>query len=396
MGNSLDKPRTDKQVNEGTGNGLRFGVSSMQGWRYKMEDKHCAQIGLDPQLQDWSFFAVFDGHAGVQVAAHCSENLLNTIIQTDPFRQNIPNLNEQITEEQIGAVTQAITNGFLELDERMKNLPDMSSGEDKSGTTAICALISRTHIFIANLGDSRAILCRSGAVYFSTQDHKPNNPEEKQRIQEAGGNVMIDRVNGALAVSRALGDYEYKQLAGKKSTEQLVSPLPEVTVKMLDPNDEFLVLACDGVWDVMTNDDLNQFVRYQLSTETSLKTICSNIIDTCLHKGSKDNMSVVMVTFSGAPTVSSDAIKADEELDRRIITKVEEIMNKNTDYIFPDLMDDLVRLEWKDLPPGGGWEAKHKLIEEVFNRITRKNDETFNRSHNISIDEEKAKNNDWE
>lgn len=86
----------------------------------------------------------------------------------------------------------------------------MASGEDKSGTTAVCALISPTHIFVANCGDSRAVLYRGGKIGFSTQDHKPVNPVEKERIQNAGGSVMIQRVNGSLAVSRALGDYEYK------------------------------------------------------------------------------------------------------------------------------------------------------------------------------------------
>ena len=391
MGNTLDKPRTEKKCEEGFGNGLRFGLSSMQGWRMKMEDRHCAQVGL-PQLKDWSFFAIFDGHAGAQVAAHCAENLLNTIIQTDQFKQNISTLNEQITEEQIDSVIQAIKNGFLELDEKMKNLPDMSSGEDKSGTTAICVLISKTHMFIANLGDSRAILCRSGNVFFATTDHKPSNPSEKQRILDAGGNVMIERVNGALAVSRALGDYEYKQLSDKKADEQLVSPLPEVTVVRLDPSDEFLVLACDGVWDVMTNDNLHSLIRYNLSVEKSLKTICSKIIDTCLHKGSKDNMSLLLVTFAGSPDVTEAAQQADEALEKKIVSKAEEILNKNPDYIFPDLMDDLVKLNWQDLPPGGGWETKHELILSVFNRISRKNNENFNKEHNNKTNEEKASN----
>ena len=74
----------------------------------------------------------------------------------------------------------------------------------------MCGLISPSHIFVANCGDSRAVLYRSGGIGFSTQDHKPINPSEKQRIQNAGGSVMIQRVNGSLAVSRALGDYEYK------------------------------------------------------------------------------------------------------------------------------------------------------------------------------------------
>ena len=86
----------------------------------------------------------------------------------------------------------------------------MASGEDKSGTTAVCAMISPSHIFVANCGDSRAVLCRREGIRFSTQDHKPINPTEKERIQKAGGSVMIQRVNGSLAVSRALGDFEYK------------------------------------------------------------------------------------------------------------------------------------------------------------------------------------------
>ena len=94
----------------------------------------------------------------------------------------------------------------------MKTLPEVESGEDISGSTAVCTLISPTHFFFANCGDSRGVLSRDGRTIFSTQDHKPVNPTEKERIQRAGGSVMIQRVNGSLAVSRALGDYQYKQV----------------------------------------------------------------------------------------------------------------------------------------------------------------------------------------
>lgn len=92
----------------------------------------------------------------------------------------------------------------------MRKLPELSSGEDRSGTTAVCAFISPRFIYIANCGDSRAVLCRQGEPVFSTQDHKPGLPSEMDRIVKAGGSVMIARVNGSLAVSRALGDYDYK------------------------------------------------------------------------------------------------------------------------------------------------------------------------------------------
>jgi protein phosphatase 1B len=172
-----------------------------------MEDAHCAIVGLPNGLTDWSFFAVFDGHAGARVSAHCADNLLDSIIQVEEFKANVePGSDKEISAEQIELVKAGIRDGFLKLDEKMKGLPEVVSGEDKSGSTAVAALISTKHMFLANCGDSRAVLSRAGKCVFSTLDHKPVNPEEKERIQRAGGSVMIQRVNGSLAVSRALGD----------------------------------------------------------------------------------------------------------------------------------------------------------------------------------------------
>lgn len=285
MGAFLDKPKTDKETEKGFGNGLRYGVSSMQGWRLEMEDAHCAVVGIDG-LEDWSFFAVFDGHAGRRISAHCKENLLESILQSEDFQLNATTSNGQ-TNDYIDRVKAGIRDGFLKLDEEMKKIPEVESGADKSGSTAVCAIISPTHIFIANCGDSRAVLSRAGKAHFATLDHKPNNSEEKERIQAAGGSVMIHRVNGSLAVSRALGDYEYKQGIGLGPCEQLVSPEPEVTAQERDhDNDEFLVLACDGVWDVFTSEDLCDFVRHQLKIQLDLDSVASTIIDTALHKAS--------------------------------------------------------------------------------------------------------------
>ena len=115
---------------------------------------------------------------------------------------------------------------------------------------------------------------------------------------------MIQRVNGSLAVSRALGDFEYKNVEGKGPTEQLgvclnnifsifikflfkfsVSPEPEFYVKVRDESsDQFLVLACDGVWDVMSNEDICNFITHRMKVQDSLETICNEVIDTCLYK----------------------------------------------------------------------------------------------------------------
>jgi protein phosphatase 1B len=128
-------------------------------------------------------------------------------------------------------------------------------------------------------------LCREGTPSFSTRDHKPIMPDEKERIQRAGGSVMIQRVNGSLAVSRALGDFEYKNVEGKGQCEQLVSPEPEIFIEEReDARDEFLVLACDGVWDVMTNEEICSFVASRMALTDDLEVIANQVIDTCLFK----------------------------------------------------------------------------------------------------------------
>lgn len=287
MGAFLDKPKLEKHSEHGSGNGLTYGLSSMQGWRVEMEDAHSAMVGLPQGLKDWSFFAVFDGHAGARVSAHCAENLLDTIILSEDFRNNTNanNCNSHITIEEVERVKNGIKDGFLRLDERMRKIPEIASGEDKSGSTAVCTLISSTHFYFANCGDSRAVLSRNKRAFFVTEDHKPINPAERERIQKAGGSVMVQRVNGSLAVSRALGDFEYKQVEGKGPCEQLVSPEPQVDVLERDNElDEFLVLACDGVWDVMGNKEICDNTRYMMQITEDLEYICNCIIDACFAK----------------------------------------------------------------------------------------------------------------
>lgn len=272
MGAFLDKPKTEKQSSNGSGNDLRYGLCSMQGWRVEMEDAHCALIGL-PDLRDWSFFAVFDGHAGARVSAHCAKQLLTTIMEST-----------DLTELSPETVKEGIRAGFLRLDSQMREMPEVRSGRDKSGSTALCAFVSGRHIFFANCGDSRAVLSRGGNVHFCTEDHKPMNPLEMERIQNAGGSVMIQRVNGSLAVSRALGDFGYKNVQGKGPCEQLVSPEPEISVVDRSDEDEFVVLACDGIWDVMVNEELCDFVRDRMRLTDNLELICHLVVDTCLFK----------------------------------------------------------------------------------------------------------------
>ena len=274
MGAFLEKPKTEKTTVKGEGCGIRYGVSAMQGWRMEMEDAHVCKT--DFKLKDHSFFGVFDGHAGPKVSQYCSDHLLDTIMDCLSAKEDIK------SEE---SVKKAIHDGFLRLDEDLKKQPQWATGEDRSGTTAIVVMVTPKKIIWGNCGDSRGLLCRNGKVVFSTQDHKPYNQSERARIEKAGGTVMMQRVNGSLAVSRALGDFDYKRADNLKPTEQLVSPEPEITIQDRDPDsDEFLLLACDGIFDVMSNEEVVAYVSRHLRLTSDLAKICSDLIDTCLNK----------------------------------------------------------------------------------------------------------------
>ncbi|KAK1881320.1 protein phosphatase 1bb isoform X2 [Gymnodraco acuticeps] len=365
MGAFLDKPKTEKHTAHGDGNGLRYGLSSMQGWRVEMEDAHTAAVGLPHGLTDWSFFAVYDGHAGSRVANYCSGHLLEHILSGGAEFSS--------GSGSVDGVKDGIRLGFLNIDEYMRSFSDLRQGLDRSGSTAVCVLLSPTHLYFINCGDSRAVLSRETKVGFSTQDHKPCNPREKERIQNAGGSVMIQRVNGSLAVSRALGDYDYKCVDGKGPTEQLVSPEPEVYVlERAAEGDEFVVLACDGIWDVMSNEELCEFVRSRLLVCDDLEKVCNSVVDTCLHKGSRDNMSVVLVSLPGAPKISEEALKKEEELDKYLETRVEELLGNCGEAGVPDLVSVLRSIASENipnLPPGGGLASKRSVIEAVYNKL---------------------------
>ncbi|XP_060796200.1 protein phosphatase 1bb isoform X1 [Neoarius graeffei] len=386
MGAFLDKPKTEKHNAHGAGNGLRFGLSSMQGWRVEMEDAHTAVVGLPHGLDDWSFFAVYDGHAGSRVANYCSKHLLEHIISSsEDFRPG---------RDSVEGVKSGIRSGFLKIDEYMRNFSELRNGMDRSGSTAVGVLLSPEHLYFINCGDSRALLCRAGQVRFSTQDHKPCNPREKERIQNAGGSVMIQRVNGSLAVSRALGDYDYKCVDGKGPTEQLVSPEPEVfEIPRVPDEDEFVVLACDGIWDVMSNEELCEFVRSRLEVCDDLEKVCNSVVDTCLHKGSRDNMSVVLVCLPNAPKISEEAVKREAELDKFLESHVEEIMEKSGEEAALDLacvMRSLSAENIPNLPPGGGLASKRSVIEAVYNRLNPHRDDDGDDQGGAAGEDEKS------
>lgn len=167
----------------------------------------------------------YENHTGTESAAN------NNLQQQTQATQSSSSLSKKplgFTQSHEDRLKRAIRQGFLNLDEHLRRMPEFDKGEDKSGSTAVACLITPSHVYLINCGDSRAILVSGQKVALGTYDHKPINPNERERIQNAGGSVMIQRVNGSLAVSRALGDYEYKCVEGRGPCEQLVSPEPEV------------------------------------------------------------------------------------------------------------------------------------------------------------------------
>jgi len=248
---------------------------------------------------------------------------------------------------------------------------DKGQGYDlfDAGTAAVVVVFTPMYIICANAGDCRSILCkRRGTTYNSidivplSSDHKPDNPEEERRIVNAGGSVSGGKVDGLLALSRALGDFSLKdqasvldqsmlEMEGECANEsrslglesnrtdgiakfrpekQKVSPVPDCVVIKRDlANDLFLIAACDGIWDVATNvecadmitqifqdgepdvglvsEEVNEhlaiksyeiYIRSSIFLMLVLLFVHSQLIDLCLKKGSRDNMTVLVVKFA--------------------------------------------------------------------------------------------------
>ena len=122
-----------------------------------------------------------------------------------------------------------------------------------AGCTAVFAYTNGQKLWVANAGDSRAVLGRNGVAIEMSQDHKPNLENERLRIEKAGGRVQAGRINGNLNLSRSLGDFDYKQNSELPAENQMITALPEIKEIDITPEDQFLILACDGVWDIMSS-----------------------------------------------------------------------------------------------------------------------------------------------
>jgi len=265
------------------------------GGRPTMEDNFMHIDGF-AGIKDQGFFAVYDGHGGKQtvdfltcgfhinLAYHLKYNPDKPI--KDVFEYVYEHTDAQIRRQQIlqsGAT--AIT--VLLRNEKIKD-------SDKTKRVIHCA----------NVGDSRGVLVVKGVAYRLSKDHKATDPEEKKRVEKSGGFVSrCDRVNGLLAVSRAFGDHMLKPP---------VSVKPYYCCCDIDQDSPFLVLACDGLWDVMEDQDVVDYIGARVKEELGgpiipevhkkklqqlVNTIISELIKTAIQKGSQDNISILIVFF---------------------------------------------------------------------------------------------------
>uniref|UniRef100_K3WL74 PPM-type phosphatase domain-containing protein n=1 Tax=Globisporangium ultimum (strain ATCC 200006 / CBS 805.95 / DAOM BR144) TaxID=431595 RepID=K3WL74_GLOUD len=292
MSRFLAEPITEKESALYTAGALSIGRCAMQGWRESMEDVDIVQHPMDPSVPDTVCVAVFDGHGGSTISQAIGKRIIPQIVSTEDFQ------NDRKSSESLAV---ALSKGFIEADEALKVDPEFATTSDEVGSTGLFAIITPTDIVCANVGDSRCILsnAKSQEVIQLSVDHKPDLEFEKQRIMTAGGTVFRGRVCGGVAVSRSFGDFWFKRNAALKAHQQLVTAEPCVRIHRRDTADEFLVLACDGIFDVMSNDQLRKFIRSKLKNGVrNPKEICEQLLDECLAKGSRDNMSAVIVLFN--------------------------------------------------------------------------------------------------
>lgn len=313
----LAKPVTEKETVDGAGSAVRYGSSAMQGWRTGMEDAHVCVVDAGPN-KDASFFAVFDGHGGYEVSRYCARHLHEVVFSSEAFQN--------------GHYEDALIQGYLAMDSMMASEEGINElteirrvhSDDVDalhvrkcqpegvGSTAVCALLVNSTLYVGNAGDSRCVLSRDGQAVEMSVDHKPSLEGESRRIAEAGGYVVNGRVNGNLNLTRALGDQDYKKNRALGPEKQIISGYPDVRVMPLTSQDEFFVLACDGIWDCMSSQDVVNFFRAGIINELKkdanspkLSTICESALDRCLSSSASnlvgcDNMSVTVTAFQSA------------------------------------------------------------------------------------------------
>ncbi|XP_027180918.1 protein phosphatase 2C 53-like isoform X1 [Coffea eugenioides] len=302
-----------------------WGVNSVCGRRPEMEDafttvprflKIPLQMLVGDRVLDGMtnclshltthFFGVYDGHGGSQVANYCHDHMHSVLVEELEAIMARPSdgSNKETCQEQW---KRAFTNCFLKVDAEVGGKSGLEPvASETVGSTAVVALVCSSHIIVANCGDSRAVLCRGKEPMALSIDHKPNREDEYARIEAAGGKVIQwngHRVFGVLAMSRSIGDRYLKPW---------IIPDPEVMFIPRTKDDECLILASDGLWDVMTNEEVCDTARKRIlvwhkkngvtlplgrgeGIDPAAQAAAEWLSNRAIQKGSKDNITVIVV-----------------------------------------------------------------------------------------------------
>ncbi|CAA7015589.1 unnamed protein product [Microthlaspi erraticum] len=273
-------------------------------YREYMEDEHIRIDDLSAHLESSffrfplpiSFYGVFDGHGGSEASQYIKENATRLFFEDAVFR-----------ESRTSVVVNSLFLKELEKSHREAyKLADLAM-EDESivsascGTTALTALVIGRHLMVANAGDCRAVLCRRGKAVDMSFDHKSTFESERRRVEDLGGYFEGEYLYGDLAVTRALGDWSVKRFSpvGVSLSSPLISD-PDIQQMILTEEDEFLIMGCDGVWDVMTSQYAVAFARQALRRHGDPRRCAMELGREALRLESSDNVTVVVICFTSS------------------------------------------------------------------------------------------------
>ncbi|KAK8602279.1 hypothetical protein V6N13_058077 [Hibiscus sabdariffa] len=302
----LDVTVTAREKCVGRNKGVTWGFTSVIGRRREMEDaisvipafmsRKCDHVGgctapgskTAAEISPIHFFGVYDGHGGSQVAKFCAERM-HGVIAEEWCREVVDDSGWQRRWEA------AFSTGFERADNEVHTA---AVAPEMVGSTAVVAVLSGCQIISSNCGDSRAVLCRGTDTIPLTVDQKPDREDELIRIEREGGRVINwngARVFGVLAMSRAIGD---------RYLRPWIIPVPEITFMTRSNEDECLILASDGLWDVMSNEEAGEVARSILRRRrrysradgvSPAQVLADKLTEIALGRNSADNISVIVV-----------------------------------------------------------------------------------------------------
>jgi serine/threonine protein phosphatase PrpC len=300
---------------------LVFGASQAKGMRPYMEDRHITEEPLIPRGSSGapipdniprSFAAVYDGHNGTLAADHAADRLHFILAAEPAFRTCTGDGPPAALHREDERITGALIHAFEATDKEILTRCRTENG--RGGATGVVILRIGEMLYAAHCGDSRAVLCRSGEPLRLTEDHKPNLPRERKRVEDLGGRVdfarcwrvIVDPGGGrpasGLAVSRSFGDPDFKEPL------HLVTATPDVMSERLTEEDSFVILASDGLWDVMTDKRACEIVKAKILTAMAnasgggekvplsfLAMVAAQaLVQSALNAGTMDNVTAVV------------------------------------------------------------------------------------------------------